>query len=181
MVQGIIEERSVEIPEQVATKLDGKVLTITGPLGELKKDFSHAPVQIEVLNKKIAVKTFWPRKVERSLVGTITTHIRNMVKGVTKGYTYKLNVVFSHFPITVKVQPKKVLIENFIGERSPRVAKIIGDCKVVVKGEEISVMGLDIEQVSQTAANIKTSTKIRRKDPRVFLDGIYVYEKGEGI
>ncbi len=72
-------------------------------------------------------------------------------------------------------------MENFTGERSPRVAKIMGETKVAVKGEDVIVQGLSIEHVSQTAANIQRATKIKVKDPRVFLDGIYVYERHEGM
>jgi len=61
-----------------------------------------------------------PRKKEAALVGTIYSHIQNMITGVTKGYQYKLKIVFSHFPISVKIQDKSVLIENFTGERRPR-------------------------------------------------------------
>ncbi len=74
-----------------------------------------------------------------------------------------------------------MLIENFTGERSPRIAKTIGDTKVIVKHEDVIVQGINIEHVSQTAANIEKATKIKRKDPRVFLDGIYVYERHEGM
>ncbi|NIU39655.1 50S ribosomal protein L6, partial [Candidatus Bathyarchaeota archaeon] len=87
----------------------------------------------------------------------------------------------SHFPISVKVKEKTVVIENFTGERSPRIAKIMGDTKVTVKGEDVIVQGINIEDVSQTAANIQNATKIKKKDPRVFLDGIYVYERHEGM
>ncbi|MEM2816736.1 MAG: 50S ribosomal protein L6, partial [Candidatus Bathyarchaeia archaeon] len=108
-------------------------------------------------------------------------HINNMIIGVRKGFTYKLKIVFSHFPISVKVQGKTVIIENFTGERNPRRAKIIGDVKVKVAGDDILIQGINIEDVSQTAANIEQATKIRKKDPRVFLDGIYVYERREGM
>jgi large subunit ribosomal protein L6 len=104
-----------------------------------------------------------------------------MIKGVTKGFTYKMKIVFSHFPITVKVKGNLLSIENFTGERNPRKAKIMGATKVMVKGEDIILQGISLEDVSQTAANIQNATKIKVKDPRVFLDGIYVYEKHEGI
>ena len=104
-----------------------------------------------------------------------------MITGVTKGYPYKLKIVFSHFPITVKVQDKSVMIENFTGERRPRRVKIIGDVKVKIEPDDIIVEGTNLEDVSQTAANIEQSTRVRRKDPRVFLDGIYVYERNEGM
>jgi large subunit ribosomal protein L6 len=45
----------------------------------------------------------------------------------------------------------------------------------------IFIQGINLEQVSQTAANIEQSTKIKDKDQRVFLDGIYVFERTEGM
>ena len=173
--------KTVEIPEGVEGMLEGRIVTIKGEKGELVRDFSHAPIQIQLEGKTVTVQASWPRKKEAALVGTVRSHIQNMIKGVTKGFTYKLKIVFSHFPITVKIIGKTLTIENFTGERSPRKAKIMGDSKVTVKGDDIIVQGINLEDVSQTAANIQNATKIRNKDPRVFLDGIYVYEKQEGI
>jgi large subunit ribosomal protein L6 len=104
-----------------------------------------------------------------------------MITGVRKGFTCKLKIVFSHFPISVKVKDKTVLIENFTGERNPRKAKIVGDVQIKVQSEDIIIQGINLEDVSQTAANIEQATKVKRKDPRVFLDGIYVYERIEGM
>jgi large subunit ribosomal protein L6 len=104
-----------------------------------------------------------------------------MITGVEKGFTYKLKIVFSHFPVSVKVQDKTVLIENFTGERRERKVKIIGDVQVEVQSEDVIVSGINLENVSQTAANIEQATKVKNKDPRVFLDGIYVYERNEGM
>ena len=172
---------TVEIPEGVEGMLEGRTVTIKGEKGELTKDFSHAPIKIRLEGKTVTVQASWPRKKEAALVGTISSHIQNMIKGVTKGFTYKLKIVFSHFPITVKIKEKTLTIENFTGERNPRKAKIMGDTKVTIKGDDIIVQGINLEDVSQTAANIQNATRIRRKDPRVFLDGIYIYEKHEGI
>ena len=173
--------KSVEVPEGVDVKIKGRVVTINGEKGELTRDFSHAPISIQLDGKKIIVQASWPRKKEAALVGTVSSHVQNMITGVTKGFTYKLKIVFSHFPISVKVREKTVVIENFTGERSPRTAKIMGDTKVIVKEEDVIVQGTSIEDVSQTAANIEKATKVKKKDPRVFLDGIYVYERHEGM
>ena len=105
----------------------------------------------------------------------------NSIKGVTNGFTYKLKIVYSHFPISVKVKNNIVSIENFTGERSPRIAKIVGNTTVIVTGDDVITSGISIEAVSQTAANIQKATKIKNKDPRVFLDGIFVYERHEGM
>ncbi|MCS7095664.1 MAG: 50S ribosomal protein L6 [Candidatus Bathyarchaeota archaeon] len=173
--------KTVQIPDDVEVTLDGLKITVKGPLGTLTRDFSKSPVSIELNSKSLKVWADWPRKKESALVGTICAHINNMITGVRKGFTYKLKIVFSHFPISVKVQGKTVIIENFAGERNPRKAKIIGDVKVKVAGDDIIVQGINIENVSQTAANIEQATKIRKKDPRVFLDGIYIYERREGM
>jgi large subunit ribosomal protein L6 len=170
---------TVEIPESVDGTLEGRIVTIKGEKGELTRDFSHAPIQIQLDGKTVTVQASWPRKKEAALVGTVRSHIQNMIKGVTTGFTYKLKIVFSHFPITVKVVGDYLSITNFTGERNPRKAKIMGDTKVIIKGEDIIVQGISLEDVSQTAANIQNATKIKSKDPRVFLDGIYVYEKHE--
>ena len=173
--------RIIPIPEGVVVNIDGHKVTVRGGKSTLTRDFSHAAVSLETDGKTVRVWAQWPRKKEASLVGTIESHIKNMITGVTKGYTYKLKIVFSHFPITVKVQGKFVLIENFTGERRARRIKILGDTKVKVEAEDIVVEGLNLEEVSQTAANIEQATRVRGKDPRVFLDGLYVYERNEGV
>jgi large subunit ribosomal protein L6 len=173
--------KTIQVPDNVDVNLVGKTINVKGKKGTLTRDFSFAPIFIEGEGKKIRVWAKWPRKKEAALVGTIYSHINNMITGVTKGYQYKLKIVFSHFPISVKIQGNSVLIENFTGERRPRRINIIGDVKVKLEPDDIIVEGANLEQVSQTAANIEQATRVRRKDPRVFLDGIYVYERNEGV
>jgi large subunit ribosomal protein L6 len=173
--------RIVQVPDDVDVTVTGKVVTVKGEKGTLTRDFSHASVEMEGQGKEVKIWAKWPRKKESALVGTLESHIKNMIKGVKSGYTYKMKIVFSHFPISVKVQGRSVLIENFTGERRPRHVKILGDVKVKIDNEDVVIEGINLEQVSQTAANIEQSTKVRGKDPRVFLDGIYVYEQNEGM
>jgi len=173
--------RTIQVPEGVTINLEGKKVTVKGAKGTLKRDFSFIPISINADGDTIRVWAEWPRKKEAALIGTIHSHIQNMISGVQKGFTYKIKIVFSHFPISVKVQGKLVSIENFTGERRARNAKILGDVKVKVEAEDVVVQGLNLEDVSQTAANIEQITKVKRKDPRIFLDGLYVYERNEGM
>ena len=92
-----------------------------------------------------------------------------------------MKVVFAHFPITVKVEGKNIIIENFQGERAPRKTIIVGNTKVIPKGEDVILTGEVWTDITQTAANIELKTKVKNKDHRVFLDGIYVFEKKKGI
>ena len=173
-------QRTVSIPDQVSVQVEGRTVKVKGPLGSLQEDLSHLPVSIDVDDNKVRLETSWPRKREIGMLGTAAAHVRNMLKGVTQGYRYELRTVYAHFPVTVKVdeKAKALKIENFTGEKTPRYAKIVEGVKVDVKGEDISVEGIDLKSVSQTAANIEDSTKIKKKDLRVFLDGIYVSGKG---
>jgi len=173
--------RTIQIAEDVEITIEGRKVTVKGQKGTLTRDFRHAPVSMEVVGKTMRIWAEWPRKKEAALAGTICSHIQNMITGVSKGFTYKLKIVFSHFPISAKVKDNTVLIENFTGERNPRKAKIVGNARVKIQSEDIIVQDLSLENVSQTAANIEQATKVKRKDPRVFLDGIYVYEQVEGM
>ena len=175
------EFRTVEIPDEVQVEVKGKVVTVKGPLGTLTRNFSHAPVEIRLDGNKVIVEAYWPKKRERAMIGTVASHIKNMITGVTKGFTYKMKIVFTHFPIQVSVEGNKVVIRNFLGERAPRIAKIVPGVKVEVTKEDVIVKGIDIEAVGQTAANIEQATKVKGKDIRVFLDGIHIYEKQVGM
>ncbi len=175
-----MELKTIEIPKNVKVNIKGKMVEVTGEKGRLVRDFSYAPASVWLEEGLINVQAEWPRKKEAALIGTVRAHIRNMIVGVTEGFMYKLKIVFSHFPISVKVDGKRVIIDNFTGERSSRIAKIIGDAKVIVQGEDVIVQGINLEDVSQTAANIEQATRIKKRDPRVFLDGIYIYERKRG-
>ena len=172
-----VVENSITIPEGVTLALEGCKVTVTGEKGSVTKDFTHARLNMEHLDDSVKVWTINPRKKQASLVNTIVAHVKNMIKGVTKGFTYRMKIVFVHFPMTLRIQGNNIVIQNFTGERKSRDAKIVGNAKVRVEGEDIIVEGSDLEEVAQTAANIQRAVKIRRKDRRKFLDGIYVYSK----
>ena len=174
-----VVESVVDVPDGVEVSLEGKRVKVSGPRGVVEKDFTHAGVELALDGGRVRVWAQNPKKRERALVKTIASHIGNMIKGVTRGFRYKLKIVYVHFPINVQIVGDRVIIQNFLGERRPREARIVGDTKVYVQGEDVIVEGVDIEAVAQTAANIQQATRIRRKDLRKFLDGIYVYEKGE--
>ena len=178
MVSAEVTE-TIHVPEGVNVTITGSTVKVKGKAGELSRDFASTFVQLKKEGKDLVVHADLPRKKTRALVGTFAAHIRNMVKGVQEPYEYKLVVRFAHFPIKVKVQADKVIIENFLGERTARKARVMGNgTKVKASGEEVVVTGPDVEAVSQTAANIEQACIIRGFDPRVFQDGIYIVQKG---
>ena len=184
MVKVTYSEKLVNIPADVTVNVDGKSVTVTGVKGTVKKDFSETPFKYELVNNSLKISKNNANKKELAMMGTIASHIKNMFAGVTKGYTYKMKIVYSHFPISVKLlSADKLQIENYGGERLPRIAKILNGVQVRVEGDDLIIAGIDKEAVSQTAANIQQTCRTKDKDPRVFMDGIYVYQKlvGEDV
>ena len=122
-----------------------------------------------------------PRRKEKALAGTWAAHIRNMNKGLSEGFEYRLKAVYSHFPMTLKVDGSTLTITNLFGERVPRQASLPWTpAEVTVKVEnktEVVVSGIDKEKVGQTSANIERACRIRGRDRRVFQDGVYIVEQ----
>lgn len=176
MVPIVVKE--VEIPEGVKAEVKEGTVIIEGPKGKLERKLHHPKIGIKKVDNKIVIKCEFARRKEKALVGTFASHISNMIKGVTEGFVYKMKIVYSHFPMKVNVKGDEVIIENFLGEKHPRKAKIYGNVKVNVKGDEVTVEGINREEVGQTAANIEFATKVRYRDIRVFQDGIYIVSKG---
>jgi len=160
----------IDIPEGVTIQVDGAKVTAKGPKGELQKEFSRK-ASVKVEGNKVDVAA------SKALKGTVEAIIENMIQGVDKGYTKKLKVLYAHFPVSIEVKGKEILIKNFLGEREARKTSLVGNTKIEVKGQNVTVSGPDKEAVGQTAANMKTAVKIREKDPRIFQDGIY--DEGE--
>lgn len=179
-LSGLIEEK-VAIPEKVSVTIEGSKVTVTGPKGKLVRDFFNPKTRVSKADDHVVVSCELPRVKDKAIVGTFAAHIHNMIEGVTVGFEYEMKIVYSHFPMKTSVKGDKFLIENFLGERSPRVANILGDTKIQVKGNDVVLTGTDIEAVSQTAANIEKATHIWGYDPRVFQDGIYITAKAKKV
>ncbi len=175
-VAGFIEE-IVDIPDGVEFGFDGRDVVVAARGHTLRRSLSHPRIRLEVEGKQVKIRCEFPRRREGALVGTFAAHLRNMVVGVTDGFTYEMKIVYSHFPVKATVKGSEVIIENFLGEKFPRKANILGETKVEVKGDQVLLTGSDIEAVSQTAANIEQATRIRGFDPRIFQDGIYITKK----
>jgi len=176
------EEKVIEVPEDVQLTVEGDslrgyILKAVGPKGENTKYLKYRGIFIEIEDRKVRVYTASPKKKHKAIVGTFAGHIENLINGVKYGFEYHLRIVYAHFPIKVRVEGNEVVIENFVGEKHPRRAKIVGRAQVEVRGQDIYVRGIDIEECGQTAANLEQATKIKRKDPRVFQDGIYIVNK----
>ncbi|KAL2375780.1 60S ribosomal protein L9B [Blastomyces gilchristii] len=129
------------------------------------------------------------RKAVASL-RTVRTVINNLIIGVTRGFKYKMRYVYAHFPINVNIENNKetglaeVEIRNFLGEKRVRRVICQPGVEIITSAnvkDEIQLSGNSLEGVSQSAADIQQICRVRNKDIRKFLDGVYVSEKGNVI
>src|SRR3989344_952447 len=162
MKQEILQE--IEIPEGIHAEIERNAIAIKGKLGENKKDFKFKGVKFEKSGKKI-------------IINTAVAHIKNMIRGVSEGFEYKLKIAHSHFPMTVEIHGKEILVKNFLGEKIPRKTKILPGVDVKIDKDFITVKSHDKELAGQTAANLEEATRITMRDRRVFQDGIFLTNK----
>ncbi len=165
-------------------------MVVKGKRGTVTKSFKHLRIEIvpgEEVNpttKKVVkfldVSTYMTTYKQSAILYTVASHIRNMFKGVTVGYRYKMHIVKKHFPIEIKINPDSIEIGRFLGERIVKVVKLLDGvtCQKNDKNnEELWFDGIDIDKVSLTCAHVYQTCAVHDKDKRKFLDGIYVNEK----
>jgi large subunit ribosomal protein L6 len=169
-INGVNMMVTVEIPKEVNVDISRGIAKISGSNGEVS--FGYKPI-VSFVVENDTVKLEGPKM----FVGTYNSHLKNAFKGVTEGHSKKMKVIQAHFPMKLEQKQDKVIIKNFIGSRVDRVAKIVGNTKVSIKGQDIEIDGPDLYAVGQTAANLHQATKVRNKDVRVFQDGIYPVKK----
>ena len=171
-------EKVIEVPEGATVIVKNKNVSATGPKGSLHRTFETRNISIEAKGNTVVVLVKNVRKKDKAMVGTLVSHISNMLIGVTKGFESHMKVFYTHFPISVSIKEKEFIINNFLGEKYPRKSKIVGDVKAEVNGQNITITGANKEEVGQTAANLVLATGIGNRDPRVFKDGIFLAKKG---
>ncbi len=162
-------EEKLTLQSGVSISLANKDLVVTGPKGKAR--IVIPAVDIHIAGQDISISSMGKEKVN-----TTIALVKAAEKGVTEGHKKKLQILYVHFPMTIEIKGKVISIKNFLGEKIPRIAEIVGDTVVKIEKEFITITGPDKYAVGQTAANLRTATHIKQKDPRVFQDGIYPVE-----
>lgn len=171
--------REIALPEGVKASMEGHTFTMSGKMGVSKRLFDSPYAIVSISGNKVTVKNQKDNRRGKRVFETYAAHVMNMIKGVTKGFRYELQVVQGHFPTKVNVKGNQILIENFLGEKTPRVVIASPGVKArTADGKVVFIEGADIEDVSHVAQAMETKTKIKSKDRRVFQDGVYLVGRG---
>ncbi|MEM0139339.1 MAG: 50S ribosomal protein L6 [Ferroplasma sp.] len=167
------DKMELKIPDGITVNIDDTVISIKGKLGETSRNFRDKYVKVYRKDNSLVIAVSKENKFTNGIIGTWYSELKLVFQGVTAGFKYEMKIDFTHFPMRVSVRGGNLFIENFLGGKAPRIAKI-KNCKVSVKGDRVLLEGIDKRDMGDTAANIERATYIKHFDARVFQDGIYL-------
>ena len=140
--------QTITVPQGIAIELkDNHTLSLSNGKGTLTRTFKSHRLSLSIKGQKVILEGKPVNKQTSALLMTVVAHIKNMVEGLMFGYKYEMTLTYSHFPMTAKLEGNEVIISNFIGEKFPRRALIVGDTKVSIKGQDITLTGIDKEDL----------------------------------
>ena len=157
----------MEIPDGVTVRMDGQNIVVKGPHGEVKRTL------VRGVSAKVDGKSLTVACDNKAIAFTNESVLGSMLVGASQGYKKNLKFIYAHFPISLEVKGKDVMVKNFLGEKMARKTVLVGNTKVESKGQNVTISGPDKEAVGQTLANIRAAMRIRDRDARIFQDGIY--------
>jgi len=172
-----IKENIIEIPNGINVTIDDSKIILEKASVVQEVPYNHVYISVEKLDNSVKVIPNNKKTKYTSVSNTIKKLILNAIQGFDKDFVCKLQVVYSHFPMTAKVENNKFIISNFYGEKKQRVVNLVSGVKVEISGKEITLSGKDKQKVGQLAGNIESIARMKNKDYRVFDDGIYIVEK----
>jgi len=170
----------IKIPEGTKIEIEDSALIVSGSLGRNRRVFNSELLSASIDSDKLVISALKEKKLAKksgNAAISLAKEIQNDIKGVNKYYEINMKAVFAHFPLSIEVKGSDVYINNLFGERVPRIAHIVGSTKVEVKGQAVLLKGTSLDDVTQSAANIRKACIAKNKDIRVFQDGIYYAEE----
>ena len=153
-----IGKKTIQIPNGVTVSMTNHMLTVKGPKGELTR-YVPPMVKVNITASDVSVDVEKKEdKKERAMWGTFSSHIDNMVTGVTSGFQKQLEVNGVGF--RVASQGKDLKLE--VGFSHPVIFAIPTGVTATVEKNVITLQSADKELLGQTAAEIRG---VKRPEP----------------
>ncbi len=143
-----VAKKPIAIPEKTTVSVAGQTVTVKGPLGEMSRDFKPG-IEFKVEGNSVTVTLHRPE--DYMLWGTYASHLKNMIKGVTAGFTKKLVVEGIGF----KSDVKGAKLDMSLGFSHPVSVAIPKELKVTAEKNIITVTGVSNEMVGGFAAMVR--------------------------
>ncbi|MDD6317168.1 MAG: 50S ribosomal protein L6 [Clostridia bacterium] len=154
----------IAIPAGVTVEVNGNVVTVKGPKGELTSAM-HPDMIIEVNGNEVHVSRPSEDKLHKSLHGLTRTLIHNMILGVSEGYKKELDVVGVGYRVAMD---GKKLVMNLGFSHQVIVEPVDGITIEAPTPNKIVISGIDKQLVGQFAADVR-----KKRPPEPY--------KGKGI
>ncbi|MBI2628784.1 50S ribosomal protein L6 [Candidatus Pacearchaeota archaeon] len=169
----------IEFPESFDFGIENSTIYVKTNGREVKKTFNLRGINVEKSGNSLIFNVENGTKRHMKIIKTIIAHLKNVILGLKEDFIYKLEIAYVHFPATLEINKEKreFYIKNFLGEKRPRIAKIIPGAEVSIERNIITIKSHDKEIAGQMAANLEMATKIKNRDRRKFQDGIFIIEK----
>jgi large subunit ribosomal protein L6 len=141
----------IQIPKGVEVKVDGLKVLVKGPKGQTSQDIS-ADIKAEVADDQISFSPLSDSQETKAKWGLYRVLVRNMIVGVTAGYTKELDIV----GVGYKAELKGKSISVSVGHSHPVIIEPKGGVAFAVQGgSRIVITGIDKQAVGQVAAEIR--------------------------
>ena len=151
-----VGNRVLTVPTGVTVSVDGNIVTVKGPKGELSTKINEH-ITVEVSDTE--VKVLRENDNYKKFHGTANANIKNMIDGVTEGFEKKLEAVGVGYRFQVN---GKMLVVNAGYSHQVEVEIPEGISVEVPSNTELLVKGIDKQLVGEFAANVR---KIRKPEP----------------
>ncbi|OCL27824.1 50S ribosomal protein L6 [Orenia metallireducens] len=145
-----IGHKPVAIPEKVEVTIDGNVVKVKGPNGELQQ-VVNPRMDIKIEDNELTVTRPTDSKVDKSMHGLTRSLIVNMIEGVTEGFKKALELN----GVGYRALKKGSNLELQVGYSHPVVIEPPEGIDFEVEKNKVIVKGIDKQLVGQVAANIR--------------------------
>ncbi|MBI2618121.1 50S ribosomal protein L6 [Candidatus Kaiserbacteria bacterium] len=149
-----IGKQPVIIPEKTSVSVIDGVISVKGPLGELKRPL-HPALSVSVESNKVIVVPANTTPLAGMLWGTYVSHIENMVQGVNKAFEKKLILE----GIGYRIELTGSVLKLNVGFSHPVMLHVPDGIKVNVAKNIITISGSDKEKVGQFVADVRAAKK----------------------
>lgn len=150
-----IAKQPITLPTGVTVIFADRELKVKGPLGELVKKVS-SDVEIVIDGSSVQVSPSHKSISANAMSGTFASHLKNMIEGVTKGFEKKL--IIEGVGYRYAVNGNEVKLD--IGFSHPVIVPIPAGLKVLVEKGNMTISGIDKEEVGQFSAKIRSLKKV---------------------
>lgn len=157
-----IGKRPVVVPKEVTIKMDGEVLSVKGPKGDMSYPVAaprYSLVKVSTSAESISVARVSESRESRTQQGLIRAIIQNMVNGAAHGFTRQLDIV----GVGYKADVKGKVLGLSLGFSHPVVFPIPDGIHITVdKQTRVTITGADRQKVGEVAASIR---RLRPPEP----------------